>query len=62
LKTYLKVALLGTILFLGGCNGCKLGEKYQKPDVEPSVTNQFSNGFNQEHYIWETWNVPKPKK
>ena len=51
--------LAGMVLFLGGC---KARQNYNKVDPDPAQTNSFQNGFNEEHYIWEGWNVPGPRK
>jgi hypothetical protein len=61
MRSYLRAGIVGIVILVGGCGGCKVGDKYQNPQ-DPVSTNQFGTGFNDEVYIWEAWEVPGPRK
>ena len=59
----LKISILAFLTSTFLICGCKTNP-IKDPKFQPTEQNgqqQQSPGFNQEHYIWETWLFPTPK-
>ena len=58
-----KIAAFLTILSLLWMGGCK-SNPVSKPEfntIDAGTQAQPPSGFNQEHYIWESWLFPSSK-
>ena len=58
-----KIAAILTIFSLLWLGGCK-SNPISKPEfntIDTGTQTQPASGFNQEHYIWESWLFPASK-